>query len=124
MDETLYDEVGGEAFFVRLVDAFYESVEADEILRPMYPADLTDAKRHLVLFLVQYWGGPSTYMQERGHPRLRMRHEPFAITKRARDAWLVAMTTALASEREHLTDRQFDEMTAYFEMAAHQLRNV
>ena len=116
--------MGGEAFFVRLVDAFYESVEADEILRPMYPADLTDAKRHLVLFLVQYWGGPSTYMQERGHPRLRMRHEPFAITKRARDAWLVAMTTALASEREHLTDRQFDEMTAYFEMAAHQLRNV
>ena len=124
MDATIYDEVGGEAFFVRLVDAFYESVETDEILRPMYPEDLADSKRHLVLFLAQYWGGPATYMQERGHPRLRMRHEPFAITKRARDAWLVAMTRALASEREHLTDRQFDEMTAYFEMAAHQLRNV
>ena len=124
MDETLYDEVGGEAFFERLVDAFYVSVETDDILRPMYPADLTDAKRHLVLFLVQYWGGPPTYMQERGHPRLRMRHEPFEITKRARDAWLLAMIKALASEREHLSDRQFDEMTAYFEMAARQLRNV
>jgi hemoglobin len=94
------------------------------VLRPMYPEDLTESKRHLALFLEQYWGGPSTYMDERGHPRLRMRHAPFRITKKARDAWLVAMTTALDSVRAELTDEQFAQMTSYFDMAAHQLRNV
>ena len=124
MDSSLYEQVGGEAFFVRLVDAFYVGVEGDEILRSMYPEDLTESKRHLVLFLMQYWGGPSTYMQERGHPRLRMRHAPFHINKRARDAWLSAMGSALASVRSQLSDEEFDEMTAYFAMAANQLRNV
>lgn len=124
METTLYDQVGGQPFFERLVEAFYVAVEADEILRPMYPDDLEDAKRHLVIFLVQYWGGPTTYMQERGHPRLRMRHAPFRITRRARDAWLAAMNSALASVRSELNDEQFAEMSSYFDMAAHQLRNV
>ncbi len=124
MDSSLYEQVGGEAFFVRLVDAFYVGVEGDEILRSMYPEDLTESKRHLVLFLMQYWGGPSTYMQERGHPRLRMRHAPFHINKRARDAWLVAMNNALDRERDEITPEQFDELRAYFDMVAHQLRNV
>ena len=124
METTLYDQVGGEDFFVRLVDAFYVGVEADATLRDMYPEDLTDSKRHLVLFLSQYWGGPATYMNERGHPRLRMRHQPFRITKKARDAWLTAMNEALESVRSELNDEQFQEMSAYFDMAAHQLRNV
>jgi len=124
VEEPLFDQVDGEAFFVRLVDAFYEAVEVDETLRPMYPEDLTDARRHLTLFLVQYWGGPRTYQEERGHPRLRMRHAPFRVTKTARDAWLAAMGGALESVRGELTDEQFDELTAYFTMAANQLRNV
>jgi hemoglobin len=90
----------------------------------MYPEDLTESKRHLSLFLIQYWGGPGTYQAERGHPRLRMRHAPFRITKTARDAWLRAMNSALASVRDQMSDDQFDEMTAYFDMAATQLRNV
>lgn len=124
MEETLFDQVGGEAFFVRLVDAFYEAVEADTTLRPMYPEDLTDARRHLTLFLVQYWGGPKTYQDERGHPRLRMRHAPFRVTKTARDAWLAAMGAALEGVRGELNDEQFEELTSYFSMAANQLRNV
>lgn len=124
MDESLFEQVGGEAFFVQLVDAFYEAVEKDETLRPMYPEDLTESRRHFMLFLVQYWGGPGTYMEERGHPRLRMRHAPFRITKGASDAWLAAMDTALASVRDQLSDVQFDELNAYFAMAAQQMRNV
>jgi len=124
VDESLFDQVGGEPFFVQLVDAFYQEVENDETLRPMYPDDLTESKRHFMLFLVQYWGGPGTYMKERGHPRLRMRHAPFRVTKVARDAWLAAMSSALSSVREQLNDDQFDELTAYFAMAAQQMRNV
>lgn len=124
MEETLFDQVGGEVFFVRLVDAFYEAVEVDQTLRPMYPEDLTDARRHLTLFLVQYWGGPRTYQDERGHPRLRMRHAPFRVTKTARDAWLSAMGEALESVRDELSQEQLDELTSYFTMAANQLRNV
>jgi hemoglobin len=124
VDESLFDQVGGEPFFVQLVDSFYAAVETDETLRPMYPDDLTDSKRHFMLFLVQYWGGPGTYMEERGHPRLRMRHAPFRITKGARDAWLRAMATALSSVREQLNDDQFDELSAYFAMAAQQMRNA
>ena len=124
MDGSLFDQVGGETFFVRLVDAFYEGVEKNGLLRDMYPEDLEDSKKHLVFFLVQYWGGPPVYMEERGHPRLRMRHAPFRITKKARDAWLVAMNSALESVRGELSAEQFDEMNSYFDMAAHQLRNV
>jgi hemoglobin len=124
VEESLFDQVGGEDFFVRLVDAFYEAVEADETLRPMYPHDLTDARRHLTLFLVQYWGGPKTYQEERGHPRLRMRHAPFRVTKTARDAWLTAMGGALQSVSDELNEDQLEELTSYFTMAANQLRNV
>jgi len=124
VEETLFEQVGGVPFFERLVNAFYDAVELDETLRPMYPEDLTEPRRHLTLFFVQYWGGPRTYQEERGHPRLRMRHVPFRITKGARDAWLVAMGRALDSVRDQLTDEQYEEMTAYFLMAANQMRNV
>jgi hemoglobin len=124
VEASLFEQVGGEAFFEQLVDAFYDVVTTDETLRPMYPADLTESKRHLTLFLIQYWGGPGTYQEERGHPRLRMRHAPFRITKTARDAWLAAMNSALESLRDQLSDEQFADMTSYFDMAATQLRNV
>ena len=117
-DGTVYDAVGGRAFFDDLVDGFYAGVSDDPLLRPMYPDDLTDSRRHLAGFLTQYWGGPSTYSDERGHPRLRMRHAPFAIGEAERDAWLrhmlgalVAVATArrtpveaVASVRAYLTD--------------------
>jgi hemoglobin len=124
VEASLFDQVGGEPFFAQLVDEFYAVVESDETLRPMYPDDLTDSRRHLTLFLIQYWGGPRTYQYERGHPRLRMRHAPFRVTKTARDAWLSAMGTALNKMREQLSDEQFDELSSYFAMAANQLRNV
>jgi hemoglobin len=92
-----FDAVGGETFFVELVDRFYARVAVDPLLRPLYPDDLTDARRHLALFLVQYWGGPGTYSQERGHPRLRQRHVPFVIGEGERDAWLRHMLAALDS---------------------------
>lgn len=124
METSLYEQVGGQPFFERLVAGFYDAVENDEMLRAMYPTDLTESKRHLTLFLVQYWGGPEDYMQERGHPRLRMRHAPFRITKQARDAWIAAMGIALAGVRSELTDEQFVELNSYFDMAASQMRNV
>jgi hemoglobin len=122
--DSLFDRVGGEPFFEKLVDAFYDAVAQDATLRPMYPEELAAPRQHLTLFLVQYWGGPSTYQDERGHPRLRLRHAPFRITEGARDAWLAAMTSALESVRSQLSEADFDEMVAYFAMAANQLRNV
>jgi hemoglobin len=92
---TVYDTVGGRPFFEELVDGFYAGVSADPLLRPMYPEDLTEARRHLAGFLTQYWGGPSTYSDERGHPRLRMRHAPFVIGEAERDAWLRHMLGSL-----------------------------
>jgi hemoglobin len=124
VEATFYDQVGGHAFFERLVENFYAEVEHDELLRPMYPEDLSDSKRHFEMFLEQYWGGPRRYSEERGHPRLRMRHAPFRINRAARDAWLAAMSTALKSERAGLSDAQFNELHGYFDMAAHQMRNV
>jgi hemoglobin len=95
---TLYDAVGGLPFFVALVDRFYEGVATDEVLLPLYPEpeDLTDARHKLALFLAQYWGGPPTYSEERGHPALRMRHAPFSIGPRERDRWLHHMRAAVA----------------------------
>lgn len=119
---SLYERVGGEPFFVALVDRFYEGVEADPVLRPMYPEDLTDAKRHLVLFLVQYWGGPTTYQEERGHPRLRMRHAPFPVDVAARDAWLAAMGRAVVEAG--LPESEESELLRYFVMAATHLINA
>ena len=94
---TVFERVGGEPFFVDLVDRFYASVAMDPLLRPLYPDDLADSKRHMSLFLQQYWGGPGTYSEERGHPRLRGRHLPFVIGEPERDAWLAHMTKALAA---------------------------
>jgi hemoglobin len=94
---SLYDAVGGAGFFTELVDRFYRRVATDVLLRPLYPDDLTDAKRHLDLFLQQYWGGPGTYSEERGHPRLRQRHVPFVIGEAERDAWFGHMAAALDS---------------------------
>jgi hemoglobin len=92
---SVHDAVGGRQFFVDLVDGFYDGVSTDPLLRPLYPDDLTDSRRHLAGFLVQYWGGPTTYSDERGHPRLRMRHAPFAIAAPERDAWLGHMLASL-----------------------------
>ena len=95
LDGSVYDAVGGRDFFDDLVDGFYAGVSTDLLLRPMYPEDLTESRRHLSGFLAQYWGGPSTYSDERGHPRLRMRHAPFAIGEAERDAWLHHMLASL-----------------------------
>src|SRR3954452_1590219 len=96
-ERSLYDAAGGMPFFERLVGRFYDGVAADPVLRPVYPeADLAAARHRLTLFLAQYWGGPRTYDAERGHPRLRMRHAPFAIGPAERDAWLVQMREAIA----------------------------
>jgi hemoglobin len=119
---TLYERVGGESFFVALVDRFYAGVADDPLLRPMYPDELTDARDHLALFLTQYWGGPRTYSDTRGHPRLRMRHAPFVVDDAARDAWLGHMKDALdAVELDADVRAALDD---YFEMAANQLRNT
>jgi hemoglobin len=94
---TVYHRVGGMPFFEHLVDRFYDRVAADLVLRPVYPeGDLSGARHRLTLFLAQYWGGPRTYDAERGHPRLRMRHLPFAIGAAERDRWLVHMRAAIA----------------------------
>ena len=96
--ETFYDAVGGEATFAKLVHEFYRGVAADPVLRALYPEDdLGPAEERLRMFLIQYWGGPQTYSAQRGHPRLRMRHAPFAINSAARDAWLRHMRAAVDS---------------------------
>lgn len=98
MEQSLYDVVGGDAVFRALVDRFYDGVAMDPVLRPLYPEeDLTGARERLAGFLIQYWGGPGTYSEQRGHPRLRMRHAEWVIGPRERDAWLGHMSDALAS---------------------------
>ena len=93
---TFYDAVGGAETFRRLVARFYAGVTTDPVLRPLYPDDnLGAAEERLRMFLMQYWGGPRTYSEQRGHPRLRMRHAPFAVTPAARDAWLRHMRAAV-----------------------------
>ena len=94
---TLYERVGGEQFFVELVERFYQLVENDFSLRALYPKDLEPGKAHLAAFLIQYWGGPHRYSIKRGHPRLRMRHMPFSIGQKERDAWVAHMVAALDS---------------------------
>lgn len=125
-DESLsvYDAAGGMAFFRALVDVFYREVEADPLLLCLYPEpqNLAPARERFTLFLAQYWGGPTTYSDARGHPRLRMRHNPFAIGEAERDHWLAAMNAALdelAPPRE-LRER-FD---GYFAMSAEAMRNT
>ncbi|MFM8868436.1 MAG: globin, partial [Ilumatobacteraceae bacterium] len=114
----MYDEVG-EQFFVDLVDHFYDGVASDDVLIVLYPEqdDLSGARERLRLFLIQYWGGPTTYSDERGHPRLRQRHFPFVIGERERDHWLVHMNSAIdatCAERgsdESVRQRLRDYMT-------------
>ena len=93
---SVYDQVGAE-FFSVLVDRFYDAAEHDEVLRPLYPESLELSRAHLRGFLIQYWGGPGTYSEERGHPRLRLRHAPFAIGRAERDAWWTHMADAVRS---------------------------
>ncbi len=109
---TVFDVMGHE-FFLDLVEAFYARVADDAVLRPSYPEDLSESKRTLAWFLIQYWGGPPAYSEERGHPRLRMRHAPFEIGQRERDAWLDHMTAAVEEsgapeEVRALLHRYFD----------------
>ena len=119
---TFYDEIGGEEFFVELVSGFYARVATNPILRPMYPeSDMKGAAWRLQKFLEQYWGGPGTYSEERGHPHLRMRHAGFAIDLAARDAWLECMMGAINDmEIEEVLRNQLVE---YIEMAAHSMVN-
>ena len=125
MDTSLYERVGGEAFFVDLVDRFYVGVAGDPVLRPLYPDDLHESSRHLALFLMQYWGGPGTYGEERGHPRLRMRHVPFVIGPVERDAWLRHMLAAVAEleSASRIDPADALELRDYLEMAANSLVN-
>ena len=98
LNRTVYDLAGGEKTFRLLVERFYAGVAEDTVLRAVYPEeDRSGAIERLTLFLIQYWGGPTTYSDQRGHPRLRLRHQPFAIGKSERDAWLSHMTAAVES---------------------------
>jgi hemoglobin len=120
---SLYEAVGGEETFRRLVHRFYQGVAADPVLRPVYPAkDLGPAEEHLRLFLIQYWGGPRTYDDLRGHPRLRMRHAPFRIGETERDAWLQHMRESL--DELDLQETQDAQLWDYLVMAAQSLVNV
>lgn len=98
LNRSVYDLAGGEQTFKLLVERFYAGVAGDPVLRAVYPEeDLSGATERLTLFLVQYWGGPATYSERRGHPRLRLRHQPFTIGRRERDAWLRHMSDAVES---------------------------
>jgi hemoglobin len=120
---TFFDAVGGEPTFRRLVDKFYEGVAADPLLRPMYPEeDLGPAADRFTLFLMQYWGGPTTYSDDRGHPRLRMRHAPFRVDTAARDAWLSHMRVAVDSIG--LPEEQRVQLWDYLERAAYFMVNA
>jgi len=121
---TPYDQFGGHEFFAKLVHRFYQGVANDSVLAPMYPADEMDAaERRLLMFLEQYWGGPSTYDEERGHPRLRMRHMPFAIDAEARDRWLTHMHDAILEM--NMDDAELEsQLWMYLVGAAHAMQNI
>lgn len=120
--KNFYEAAGGEPTFRKIVARFYAEVAKDEILRPLYPEeDLGPAQERLTLFLMQYWGGPHTYSDRRGHPRLRMRHAPFRIGPVERDAWLRAMRVAV--DEAGLATPLEQELWQYLEMAAHSMIN-
>jgi hemoglobin len=129
---TIFSAVGGQPFFDRLVDRFYDAVAHDDVLLRLYPdqVDLAPARRRLALFLGQYWGGPTTYSDERGHPRLRMRHAPFVIGDAEREHWVLAMRDALALTLPEapldpeLRDAVGERMRDYFDMAAESMVNA
>ena len=119
---SLYDEVGGSDTFRRLVAEFYRGVEGDPVLRALYPEeDLGPAQERLRMFLEQYWGGPTTYSEQRGHPRLRMRHAPFKIGPAQRDAWLNAMRIAV--EQAGLEEPHREQLWNYLEATAQHMMN-
>lgn len=122
-DGSVFEAVGGHDTFVALVDAFYSEVANDPVLRPMYPDDELDgAKWRLTAFLEQYWGGPTTYSDERGHPRLRMRHQSFPVDDVARDRWLAHMSRAVDSL--NLAPLHREAFLDYFDRAAHAMVNT
>ncbi|MDH3293324.1 MAG: globin [Acidimicrobiia bacterium] len=120
--QSVYEVVGGRDYFERLIGHFYQGIESDPVLRPMYPADLTEARRNMVEFLGQYWGGPTDYSDRKGHPRLRMRHARFPVDEGAKAAWLGHMEAALA-ETEGADEDVRQAMVEYFRMAANHLLN-
>ncbi|WP_082369572.1 globin [Arthrobacter sp. ERGS1:01] len=120
--DTFYDQIGGHATFAKLVHVFYQGIAGDELLRPLYEdEDLGPSERRMLMFLEQYWGGPRTYLEERGHPRLRMRHMPFAVTPEARDRWLLHMRAGV--DAIHLSPLHEATLWDYLERAAHSLVN-
>jgi hemoglobin len=119
---SLYDAVGGAPVFRQLVEDFYAGVSGDPVLRPLYPEDLEPAKERLRMFLEQYWGGPQTYSEQRGHPRLRMRHVAWKVGLRERDAWLSHMLPAVA--RLDIPDDARAAIRDHVERAAHSLVNA
>ena len=120
---SFYEAVGGEETFRRLVHRFYQGVAEDPLLRPMYPEeDLGPAEERLRLFLIQYWGGPRTYGELRGHPRLRMRHAPFRVDRAAHDAWLRHMRAAV--DELGLTEEQDRQLWTYLSFAAASMINT
>ena len=124
-EQTFYDEIGGMPVIERIVARFYAGVATDDVLGPMYPTeDLADgsAARRLTLFLAQYWGGPNVYSQERGHPRLRMRHVPFAVTPTAREHWLRHFRAGL--DEAALTPEQDAKFWGYVTYAAEFMLNA
>jgi hemoglobin len=125
VEQSFYAAVGGHETFRTIVARFYELVREDEVLRPLYPEeDLSGAEDRLRMFLEQYWGGPRTYSDQRGHPRLRMRHSPFRIGFIERDAWLRCMYAAVAEIDPHILDAEHRKaLLDYLEMAAHSMVN-
>ena len=122
-NESFYEQIGGHDTFVQLVDAFYAGVKSDPVLKPMYPEeDMEGAVWRLRSFLEQYWGGPHSYSEQRGHPRLRMRHMPFKVNPDARDRWLAHMATAVDSLELSELDRAM--LWDYLERAAHSMVNT
>jgi hemoglobin len=121
--DTFYDQIGGHDTFVALVAEFYRGVADDPVLRPLYPEeDLAPAAHRLTMFLEQYWGGPGTYSEQRGHPRLRMRHQPFKVNPDARDRWLAHMSHAV--DTLNLAPLQRETLWTYLDRAAFAMVNT
>ena len=120
--DTFYGQIGGHETFARMIHVFYQGIAADPLLRAMYhEEDLAPAERRMLMFMEQYWGGPRTYLEERGHPRLRMRHIPFAVTPEARDRWLAAMRKGV--DAVELSPMHEATLWDYLERAAASLVN-
>jgi len=121
-EPSFYERMGGEEVFKELTKRFYQEVSENQVLKPMYPeGDMAGAEERLRLFLEQYWGGPTTYSDTRGHPRLRMRHAPFKIGNVEHDAWLACMHKAVIDL--DMVEELKEELWTYFQYAAHSMKN-